>query len=428
LIVRTVRLHARPANRMLTAALTFLVVAGAPEAITAAVASRVPRLTTGVLAATPWMGWNTWYSYGTSFNEATIRTVADQLRADGYAAKGYKLVWLDAGWWNGTRRKDGSIQINEKQWPHGMAWIVAYLHAHSLSAGIYTDAGHDGCTGFNQGSYGHIQQDMNTFAAWRFDAVKVDFCGGVLSGLNPATTFRSYSRAIGRNSSRRPIIFVVCNGFAARESWLYAPSIAQGWRTGDDISSVSSNAVWSGSISSTLGTYGSVLANLDADAAHPSVAGPGHWNDPDYLQAGSPTLTATEQQSQFTMWAMLSAPLVIGRDPTRFSSSTRAMLQNAEVIAIDQDARGVQAVKVSDSHGLQVWEKLLEAAGSRAIALLNRTSLPARITVSWKALGLKGRVTIRDLWQHRSLGSYAHRYGVTVPSHATVLLRLQARG
>jgi alpha-galactosidase len=52
-------------------------------------------------------------------------------------------------------------------------------------------------------------------------------------------------------------------------NYSWAPQIAQSWRTDTDIGSV-------GSIQ-----WVNVLRNLDADAAHPEAAGPGHWNDPD---------------------------------------------------------------------------------------------------------------------------------------------------
>jgi alpha-galactosidase len=52
-------------------------------------------------------------------------------------------------------------------------------------------------------------------------------------------------------------------------NYSWAPQIAQSWRTDTDIGSV-------GSIQ-----WVKVLRNLDADAAHPEAAGPGHWNDPD---------------------------------------------------------------------------------------------------------------------------------------------------
>src|SRR5271167_78179 len=132
-------------------ALLFLTTAGGdprPANATDLASSKPP------LAATPWMGWNTWYSFGSNFNQGTIQRVADSLISGGYAAKGYRLVWLDAGWWHGIRRANGSIQIDPAQWPHGMKGLVDYLHARGLEAGIYTDAGRDGCAGPNTGSYG----------------------------------------------------------------------------------------------------------------------------------------------------------------------------------------------------------------------------------------------------------------------------------
>ena len=68
-----------------------------------------------------------------------------------------------------------------------------------------------------------------------------------------------------------------------------------------------------------------VLRNLDHDAAHPRAAGPGRWNDPDYL---GPELgmTAAEAQAQLTMWAIVAAPLILGSDPRSLSPGSVAML------------------------------------------------------------------------------------------------------
>ena len=64
----------------------------------------------------------------------------------------------------------------------------------ACKAGIYTDAGSDGCGGTNQGSYGHYQQDVNQFAAWGYDAVKVDFCGGTRHEPRPRHAVRAVPR------------------------------------------------------------------------------------------------------------------------------------------------------------------------------------------------------------------------------------------
>ena len=92
-----------------------------------------------------------------------------------------------------------------------MAWLTRTLHEAGLKVGLYTDAGINGCGGKGQGSYGHYQQDVNTFAKWGFDAVKVDFCGGIQQGLNPASAYAELHEAIVHNSSNRPMLLSVCD-------------------------------------------------------------------------------------------------------------------------------------------------------------------------------------------------------------------------
>ena len=54
-----------------------------------------------------------------------------------------------------------------------------------------------------------------------------------------------------------------------------------------------------------------------------------------------------EQQSHFSMWSMMSAPLMIGGDVRYINEDDTPevwrILTNNEVIAIDQDARGEPA-------------------------------------------------------------------------------------
>ena len=94
--------------------------------------------------------------------------------------------------------------------------------------------------------------------------------------------------------------------------------------------------------------FADVLRNIDADAAAPQAAGPGHWNDPDYLAPGQ-GMSATQFRSQLSMWAMLAAPLMISDDLTKISRASLAAVQNSEVIAIDQDPGGVQGTLLSST-------------------------------------------------------------------------------
>jgi len=62
----------------------------------------------------------------------------------------------------------------------------------------------------------------------------------------------------------------------------------------------------------------------------------------------------------------------------------------------------------------------------RAVALLNRGSATASITVQWSALGIPtGAATVRDLWSHTDLGSFSGSYTASsVPSHGVVMVKV----
>jgi alpha-galactosidase len=385
--------------------------------------------TESVPAAVPYMGWNTYYGVGGSFDQRTILSVARALLDRGLARAGYRIVWLDFGWASGKRDADGQLVVDPRQWPDGLLWLTDWLHRHGLLAGIYTDAGRSGCHGQGVGSYGHYQQDADSFATWGFDAVKVDFCGAGQEGFDPRPLYTQFARALAHNSSHRQLLLNVCNFWvpgqingtrpsyanSAYASYRWAPQIAQSWRTDTDIG-FHHDIQWV-----------NVLRNLDHDAAEPTAAGPGHWNDPDYL---GPELgmTSGQARAQFSMWAIVAAPLILGSDPRALSPATIAMLENREVIAVDQDPLGIQGTVVSNGNPPadpgQVWSKPL-AGGAAAVALLNRGSVPLRITTTASIVGLAAAATytVRDLWAHRSTESHGE-IGALVPPDSVMLYRV----
>ncbi len=126
-----------------------------------------------------------------------------------------------------------------------------------------------------------------------------------------------------------------------------------------------------------------------------------------------------------SLWAVLGGPLLVGADLNRLSEEALATLKNPEVIAIDQDARGLQAFKVaSPGNGLEVWSKPLSAGGARAVLLLNRTTASASIPVRSSDLGLvdSSPAKVRDVWARKDLGALNSSYAVTVPAEDMVLL------
>ncbi len=379
----------------------------------------------GVLAPTPYMGWDTYFAFGSHYNEATILEQASQMRTKGLIKDGYDYLWLDVGWWEGTRNAAGEITVNPKQWPHGMAWLTRTLHAAGLKVGLYTDAGTNGCGGKGQGSYGHYQQDVNTFAKWGFDAVKVDFCGGIQQRLEPAGAYGELHEAIAHNASNRPMLLSVCNYLqpgqyesevptlenSAFSSYTFGPSVGNSWRTDTDVGVPGDVA------------FSSVLRNLDADAADPEAAGPGHWNDPDYLGPDQ-GMSAAQFRTQFSMWAMLAAPLMISEDLISMSSATQTTVTNREAIAIDQDPAGQQARLLSSNGSGEVWVKPL-ANGTRAVALLNRSSKTLEITTSAAEVGMPAAnaYQLRNVWTG-AVTNTTSGIGASVPGESTVLLEV----
>lgn len=380
------------------------------------------------LARTPYMGWNTYYGLGGSgFNDAKIRAEADAMVSRGFQAAGYQYVWLDGGWWSGTRDANGSITVDPNQWPNGMKAVADYIHSRGLRAGIYTDAGSTGCGGASQGSYGHYQQDVDTFASWGYDAVKVDFCGGTKQNLDPATQYGQFRDAILHDTPQRPMLLNICNPFppgtspwtpnyppfdrSAYNSYSFGPTSGNSWRTDTDIGFVRNVQ------------FKDVLRNLDHDAAHPEAAGPGHWNDPDYL---GPELgmTSNESQAQFSMWTVVAAPLIIGSDISTLSADAVNMLTNREALDISQDPMGVQGTPISTEGNGQVWVKPL-ANGDRAVALLNRGTVPTTISTDANTIGLRHAPSynLRDVWQHTTTET-AGTIAASVPGHSVVLYRV----
>jgi alpha-galactosidase len=380
------------------------------------------------LAPTPYMGWDTYFSFGGYYDESEVLEQASDMVNLGLPKLGYRYVWLDAGWWQGKRNSKGEIAVNRSQWPRAIAGLAESLHAAGFRLGVYTDAGREGCGAATAGSYGHYKQDANTLARWGVDAVKVDFCGGSQQRLNPAKTYTRFHEAIVHDDPHRPILLSVCDYLQAGvlgnnrppvsessfTSYTFGPEVGNSWRTETDVGVP-------GEVK-----FEDVLRNLDADATHPEAAGPGHWNDPDYLGPGQ-GMTNAQFRTQFSMWSMLAAPLMVSESLSELSKESLETISNPEVIAIDQDPAGVQGTLISTSGEGQVWSKPL-ADGSFAVALFNRGSSTISLSSSATAVGLPSAsgYEVHNLWS-ATKSQTSGTLSATVPPYSTVLLRVYAK-
>jgi alpha-galactosidase len=411
---------------------TVLTVTAAPTATAqSAVDQGAPAYYDSGLAPTPYMGWNTYYGLGAP-TEKEVRAVADKLVSSGLRDAGYDIVWLDGGWQaDNPRDAQGRLTANPERFPSGIPSLVSYLHKRGLRAGIYTDAGtYDGGKSCGLGSRGYYDQDAKQFAAWKFDAVKVDFLCGIGAKLDPGPAFKEFSDAVAK--SGRKMLLNLCNPLTddwglphtpeqdAHNTYVYGPTTADSWRTGTDIA-------WG---TPSPGQWPNILRNMDANAWHPEAQGPGHYNDPDYLipmrkmTDGTYELTQEESTSQFVMWAEMGSPLVLGSDPRTLSDSMLKTLRNPEIIAVDQDPLAIQGVRVATDSVGDVYSKVLQGHGRRAVVLLNRSDRPAERTVKFADAGLGDKVHVRDLRARADRGTHTGSYTVEVPAHGTAFLKL----
>jgi alpha-galactosidase len=145
------------------------------------------------------------------------------------------------------------------------------------------------------------------------------------------------------------------------------------------------------------------------------------------LEVGNGGMSDVEYRAHFSLWAIMAAPLIAGNDLRTMTPATLEILTNPEIIAVDQDALGVQGKPVGPATSLEIWAKPLSGNATYAVALLNRTAAAADITVSWASLGLTaGSARVRDLWARQDLGTFQGQFTASqIPSHGVTMLKIE---
>ena len=123
-----------------------------------------------------------------------------------------------------------------------------------------------------------------------------------------------------------------------------------------------------------------------------------------------------------SMWSLMASPLIFSGDMTKLDKFTLNVLCNSEVIDIDQDSLGKQAVIVRKTENEFILKKRLDD-GSLAVGLFNLTTAPRSISVDWKDIVLTEKQTARDVWRQRDLGSFADNFSAAVLGHGVMLVR-----
>lgn len=415
-------------------------------------------------AQLPPMGWNSWNAFFTHVDEEKLMGSAQRIRDAGLARKGYRYINIDDGWWIRRRASDGRLMIRTDKFPSARVKgdpsfrpLTDRLHAMGFKAGIYSDLGRNICSqayadGSEQlpegsvaerevGLYGHTDQDIRLFFAdWGFDAIKVDGCGirayapdaervrsGQYRALAPLIDQHSISRS---NIPAVKALFAEINQSLAKHNpdgdymlslCIWGSANVRSW--GKDVGNISRT---SDDISPD---WGRMLTNYDSAARRALYAHPGSWNDPDMLFIGKGDFDANhlvEAKSHFSLWAMMNAPLLIGADLRTTPQPLIDIFGNADIIALNQDQAGNQAVMAFDADGFQILVKTL-ANGEKAVALFNRGHAPvdAILTADHLKFRADRPIALANLWTGER-SSFMRDMKLRVAPRETVVFR--ARG
>ncbi|CAG9571826.1 unnamed protein product [Danaus chrysippus] len=373
------------------------------------------------LALTPPMGWLAWERFRCNtdckndpdncISDRLFRTMTDILVAEGYAAAGYEYVNVDDCWPERERDPRGKLVPDRERFPYGMKSLSDYVNSHIVVIVFVI-----------QNSF----SDASTFASWGVDYVKLDGCYALPADMDHG--YPEFGRQL--NLTGRQMIYSC--------SWpvyqIYAglqpnfSSIIEHcnlWRNFDDIQDS-----WA-SVESIIDYYGN-----HQDVIVPN-AGPGHWNDPDMLIIGNFGLSYEQSKTQFAIWAILAAPLLMSVDLRTIRPEYKAILQNRKIIEVDQDPLGIQGRRIYKHRGIEIWSRpIIPIHGqyySYAVAFLNRRTdgTPSDVAVTLKELGLNNPAGYRveDLYEDVDYGvlSPATKIKVKVNPSGVVILRADAQ-
>ena len=394
------------------------------------------------ISLTPPMGWNGWNSWARLIDGEKVLASANAMVNMGLKDHGWNYVNIDDAWQGNRGGKYNALQANEK-FPdfkklidkiHGMGlklgvystpWITSYAGyiggSSNFENGAFPDSVKNNKRSFRYiGKYRFEKEDALQMADWGVDFLKYDWRLEVPSAER---------MSIALKQSGRDIIYSLSNSapFSDVKDWA---RISNMYRTGPDI-----RDSWHGLYHCTFtldkwGPYG----------------GPGHWNDPDMMILGNVTtgsemhptrLTPDEQYTHISLFALLSAPLLIGCPIEQLDAFTLNLLTNDEVIEIDQDPLGKSARLMADEGGIQTWLKPM-ADGSYAVGFFNTddygklpqsffrwgTEKPKNFNVAFAKLGLKGKWRVHDVWRQKNLGVMESSFTSVIPHHGVMMYRL----
>ncbi|WP_035771999.1 glycoside hydrolase family 27 protein [Butyrivibrio sp. VCD2006] len=173
----------------------------------------------------------------------------------------------------------------------------------------------------------------------------------VMNHRRQENTLNSYSRILKALNDAAPdhdIYYSACEwGKSHPQNWAY--KVCDCWRILNDITfRVGSDGDpghgdWKDDYTPSVTTQYNKAVIMDEFAGLDKG-----WNDPDMLMVGMNGLDETQCKSHMTLWSVMNSPLMLGLDLRRVEKGDWIynIIANEDLIALNQDALGIQAKRV----------------------------------------------------------------------------------
>lgn len=210
----------------------------------------------------------------------------------------------------------------------------------------------------------------------------------------------------------RSILYQICDwGIDFPSAW--APTLGNTWRISNDI----------------VPSFSTIYRIVNQAVPQTYFAGPHRWLDLDMLEVGNKVFTIPEEQTHFSLWAILKSPLVIGAalndTLTSINPSSLRILKNKDVISYNQDSLGVAAnlARRWTQAGIDVWSGPL--SGNRTVtALVNWNNYTVNATLDLPDIGLQSAGYMKDIWNNVTVCDVKTSYHSIIPAHGTLLVEI----
>jgi alpha-galactosidase len=418
------------------------------------VAATLTLIAGSTLALTPPMGWNSYDSFYADVKESDVLAAAEAMKKV-LQPYGWDTVVIDYLWYDPEKKRDanGRWLPSPSKYPSatgevGFKPIADKVHALGLKFGIHlmrgiprasvtandpiadssytaSQAGNTGDTcAWDDHMYG-VRADTEAgkawydsiygqYASWDVDFVKVD------DMMNP----------YGGNAYHGAEVEAVHNSIV-KSGRSMVLSLSPGPNQTRDVASLNANANMWRTVNDFWDTNGLSSLDDEFDAANSwantNGITPGHWPDADMLPLGTIgnrqcAFSHNQQVTVMTLWSIMPSPLMFGGMPIKLSGDTWtiALLTNEEVLAVNQDPLGSRGKRLSQQGSTEVWARDL-SGGRKAVALFNRGTQDATVSVTFSQLGMTGTPTVRDLWHKEDLTEAATQISVNVPHEGALM-------